>query len=149
MASLDSLAAFIKYQREKSNLTQEDLAAKAGVGIHLIRNIEQGKGAPILEKMDKILGLFGYQVGPVIQEEIDAYQIWFSYKGKAVEITLINKTKIVGFLAEEMRDHNNTIQAWRLIPFPDMLEWQKTQNDDLSKVILQDDIDTIELFQHG
>ena len=37
------LSAFVKEMRREHSLTQEDLAAKAGVGLRFVRDLEQGK----------------------------------------------------------------------------------------------------------
>ena len=39
----DSLPLFIKDMRKKFGLTQVDLAAKSGVGLRFVRELEQGK----------------------------------------------------------------------------------------------------------
>jgi len=53
---------FLKQQRKQSNLTQEDLAAKAGVGLRLVREIEQGKTSMRMDKVNQILALFGAEL---------------------------------------------------------------------------------------
>lgn len=62
---MDQLSEFIKTQRKKNNLTQEELAKKAGVGLRFVRDLEQGKSTLRLDKVDQILQLFGHKVGPV------------------------------------------------------------------------------------
>ncbi len=47
------------------NLTQVDLAEKAGVGLRFVREIEQGKETLRLDKVNQVLKLFGYKMGPV------------------------------------------------------------------------------------
>lgn len=59
------LSQFVKYRRRVNNLTQEDLAYKAGVGLRFIRDLEQGKASLRLDKVNQVLGLFGHEVGPV------------------------------------------------------------------------------------
>lgn len=46
-------------------LTQPELAAKAGVGLRFIRELEQGKDTLRLDKVNQVLQLFGYETGPV------------------------------------------------------------------------------------
>jgi len=53
---------FLKQLRKQSNLTQEDLAAKAGVGLRLVREIEQGKTSMRMDKVNQILALFGAEL---------------------------------------------------------------------------------------
>lgn len=62
---MNQLSEFIKTQRKKNNLTQEELAKKAGVGLRFVRDLEQGKSTLRLDKVDQILQLFGHKVGPV------------------------------------------------------------------------------------
>ncbi len=59
------LSQFIKAKRSASRLTQPDLAKKAGVGLRFIRELEQGKETLRLDKVNQVLGLFGYEVGAV------------------------------------------------------------------------------------
>jgi transcriptional regulator with XRE-family HTH domain len=51
-----------------------ELAEKAGVGLRFIRELEQGKDSLQLNKVNQVLFLFGYEVGPVkiIQEDESA-----------------------------------------------------------------------------
>ena len=57
-----NLSEFLKQRRKENNLTQEDLAAKAGVGLRLVREIEQGKTTMRMDKVNQILDLFGAQL---------------------------------------------------------------------------------------
>lgn len=59
------LSQFVKQKRRSANLTQEDLAYKAGVGLRFIRDLEQGKSTLRLDKINQVLLLFNHQVGPV------------------------------------------------------------------------------------
>ena len=60
-----SLPIFIKERRKLLNLTQQDLADKAGVGIRFIRDMEQGKITLRMDKVNQVLNLFGQELGPV------------------------------------------------------------------------------------
>ncbi len=55
-------STFLKQQRKQSNLTQEELASKAGVGLRLVREIEQGKTSMRMDKVNQILALFGAEL---------------------------------------------------------------------------------------
>ena len=59
------LSTFIKSKRKSANLTQVELAEKAGVGLRFIREIEQGKTTLRMDKVNQVLKLFGMQVGAV------------------------------------------------------------------------------------
>lgn len=60
-----TLPEFVKGKRKKLNLTQPELAKKAGVGLRFIRELEQGKTGLRVEKVNEVLKLFGYELGPV------------------------------------------------------------------------------------
>ena len=62
-----SLPIFIKERRKLLNLTQQDLADKAGVGIRFIRDMEQGKITLRMDKVNQVLNLFGHELGAVPQ----------------------------------------------------------------------------------
>ncbi len=63
------IASFIKERRKHLGLTQTDLAAKAGVGLRFVRDLEQGKPSLRLDKVNQVLDLFGSEVG-VIRKEV-------------------------------------------------------------------------------
>ena len=62
---LNPIASFVKEKRKKLNLTQIELAEKAGVGIRFIRELEQGKETLQLNKVNQVLKLFGQEAGPI------------------------------------------------------------------------------------
>jgi y4mF family transcriptional regulator len=59
------LSEFVKEKRNQVNLTQTELAEKAGVGLRFVRELEQGKETVRLDKVNQVLQLFGYQVGAI------------------------------------------------------------------------------------
>ena len=59
------LKDFIKENRRLANLTQPDMAEKAGVGLRFIREMEQGKETLRMDKVNQVLKLFGFKLGPV------------------------------------------------------------------------------------
>ncbi len=65
------LGEFVKQKRSFVKLTQPELAEKAGVGLRFIRDLEQGKETLRLDKVNQVLQLFGYQVGPVETNKIE------------------------------------------------------------------------------
>lgn len=58
------LSLFLKEKRRQTNLTQQELAEKAGVGLRFIREIEQGKTTLRLDKVNQVLRLFGHEMTP-------------------------------------------------------------------------------------
>ena len=62
------LIEFVKEKRALANLTQAELAEKAGVGLRFVRDLEQGKETLRLDKVNQLLQLFGYKMGPIMQK---------------------------------------------------------------------------------
>ncbi|MDT8394132.1 MAG: helix-turn-helix transcriptional regulator [Bacteroidales bacterium] len=62
------LANFVKEKRKSVQLTQPELAEKAGVGLRFLRELEQGKQSLRLDKVNQVLQLFGYEVGVVMKK---------------------------------------------------------------------------------
>ncbi len=60
-----TLSRFIKEKRKLANLTQPELADKAGVGLRFVRDLEQGKATLNMDKVNQVLKLFGHELGPV------------------------------------------------------------------------------------
>lgn len=63
-----NLKSFIKTKRSEAGLTQPELAEKAGVGLRFVREMEQGKETLRLDKVNQVLSLFGYEMGPLRSE---------------------------------------------------------------------------------
>ena len=68
---MDVIARFIKEQRKRNKLTQEDFALRAGLGLRFVRELEQGKPTVRLDKVNQALAMFGSQAvpGPIEQKE--------------------------------------------------------------------------------
>ena len=64
-----TLSKYVKAMRKKYNLTQVELSEKAGVGLRLVRELEQGKQTLRLDKVNQILNIFGSEVGVVPKTE--------------------------------------------------------------------------------
>ncbi len=59
------LNQLIKKKRKLLGLTQEELSFKSGVGLRFIRELERGKPTLKMDKVNQVLKLFGYELGPV------------------------------------------------------------------------------------
>lgn len=59
------LSKFIKEQRKQTGLTQEELSYKAGVGLRFIRELESDKPTVQMDKVNQVLMLFGFELGPI------------------------------------------------------------------------------------
>jgi y4mF family transcriptional regulator len=67
-----NLQEFLKQKRKSVNMTQVDLAEKAGVGLRFIRELEQGKTTLRLDKVNQVLDLFGHKMAPVSGKLIES-----------------------------------------------------------------------------
>ncbi|NTW51183.1 MAG: helix-turn-helix transcriptional regulator [Chlorobiaceae bacterium] len=65
---MNELSTFVRQRRKSLNMTQPELAEKAGTGLRFIRDLEQGKKTLRLDKVNQVLALFGHELGPVPQE---------------------------------------------------------------------------------
>ncbi len=65
---MDGLAEFVKNRRKKLKLTQEEFAERAGVALTVIRKIEQGKENLSVSKVNQVLKMFGFVLGPIKTE---------------------------------------------------------------------------------
>ena len=68
---MDVIARFIKEQRKRNKLTQEEFALRSGLGLRFVRELEQGKPTVRLDKVNQALAMFGCQAvpGPIEQKE--------------------------------------------------------------------------------
>lgn len=62
---MTQIAEQIKLRRKTYGLTQAELAARAGVGLRFVRDLEQGKISVRMDKVNQVLALFGEELGPV------------------------------------------------------------------------------------
>lgn len=60
-----SLNKFVRLKRKSLKMTQKEMSEKSGVGIRFIRELERGKETLKMDKVNQVLGLFGYELGPI------------------------------------------------------------------------------------
>lgn len=66
--NLTDLSQHLKLKRKQNNLTQPELALKAGVGLRFVRDLEQGKSTLRMDKVNDVLRLFGEELGVVVMD---------------------------------------------------------------------------------
>jgi len=66
---MTELAGLIKEKRRENGLSQLDLSLKSGLGLRLIREIEQGKTSMRMDKVNQLLALFGLELMPVAKKK--------------------------------------------------------------------------------
>ena len=68
-----TLSEFVKQKRRSAKLTQPELAEKAGVGLRFLRDLEQGKPTLRMDKVNKVLQMFGHELAPNETNAEDRY----------------------------------------------------------------------------
>ncbi len=59
------IAGKIRELRKKAKLSQIELAARVGVGLRFIRELERGKPTVRMDKVNLVLDFFGYHIEAV------------------------------------------------------------------------------------
>lgn len=55
---------YVKDERKKAGLTQEEFALRSGLGLRFIRELEQGKKTVRMDKVNQALAMFGMEAVP-------------------------------------------------------------------------------------
>ena len=58
MFNMSTIGDYIKKERKKAGLTQEDFAIRSGLGLRFVRELEQGKETVRLDKVNQALAMF-------------------------------------------------------------------------------------------
>ena len=61
---MNKIALFIKDNRKKAGLTQEEFAIRSGLGLRFIRELEQGKETVRMDKVNIALSMFDTEAVP-------------------------------------------------------------------------------------
>lgn len=142
MAYDNFISNFVKYNRNKLTMTQEELADKAGVGLRFIRELEQGKETLRMDKVNQVLQLFGFTLTPGPGRKKDPYEILLNHFNKNVSIFLKNKNIQNGFIIDDIKE-GNEIKAWKFVSNKDAIEYRKTKDAKLVEIIPHDDIENV------
>lgn len=68
---MNLIAQYIKKERKKAGLTQEEFALRSGLGLRFVRELEQGKETVRLDKVNQALRMFGMEAVPGEMENRD------------------------------------------------------------------------------
>ena len=66
---MNIIGKYIKEERKKAGLTQEEFALRSGLGLRFVRELEQGKETVRLDKVNQALTMFGMMAVPGKKEE--------------------------------------------------------------------------------
>ena len=61
---MSKIGKYIKEERKKIGLTQEEFAMRSGLGLRFVRELEQGKETVRLDKVNQALAMFGMEAVP-------------------------------------------------------------------------------------
>ena len=61
---MSTIGKYIKEQRKKAGLTQEEFAMRSGLGLRFVRDLEQGKETVRMDKVNQALSMFGMEAVP-------------------------------------------------------------------------------------
>lgn len=62
--NMSIIGDYIKEERKKAGLTQEEFALRSGLGLRFVRELEQGKDTVRLDKVNQALAMFGCEAVP-------------------------------------------------------------------------------------
>ena len=69
MLRMNTIGKYIKTERKKAGLTQEEFAMRSGLGLRFVRELEQGKETVRLDKVNQALAMFGMEAIPGKKED--------------------------------------------------------------------------------
>jgi len=61
---MNIIGEYIKTERKKAGLTQEEFALRSGLGLRFVRELEQGKETVRMDKVNQALSMFGMTAVP-------------------------------------------------------------------------------------
>lgn len=88
---MNEFSSLVKNIRKDRDITQQEAADLAGVGLRFIRDLEQGKASLRLDKVNQVLQHFGKKAGPVECRSLDALHpiaqryVWWKEPHEALE----------------------------------------------------------------
>lgn len=62
--AMNRIGIYIKTERKRAGLTQEEFALRSGLGLRFVRELEQGKETVRLDKVNQALAMFGMEAVP-------------------------------------------------------------------------------------
>ncbi len=61
---MNIIGDYVKKERKKIGLTQEEFAIRSGLGLRFVRELENGKETVRLDKVNQALAMFGMEAVP-------------------------------------------------------------------------------------
>ena len=66
---MNPIAEFVKTNRKKAGLTQQEFAMRSGLGLRFVRELEQGKETVRMDKVNVALNMFGMEASVARKEK--------------------------------------------------------------------------------
>jgi y4mF family transcriptional regulator len=126
----DAISSFLKYNRSKLGLKQEELAKRAGVGIRFLRELEQGKESLKMDKVNQVLRFFGYCLSPVAEKTPSPYSIQLNGTQKKIKLYL-GKNKWISGTLVGFQTKNGQVLRWKIVADEFLKEYKRTNHPSL------------------
>lgn len=69
--TVQELGRSVRFRRQQMGVSQESFAAKAGISLRKLSDIECGNGNPAFDTMDSIAAAFGIQIEELICADVE------------------------------------------------------------------------------
>ena len=133
------ISNFVRYNRNRFKLKQEELAEKTGVGLRFLRELEQGKKSLRMDKVEQVLHFFGHRISSLPEEIMDANAILLNGLQKKIKIDSgrdgIFSGIIIGF-----RIKNHQILHWLIVSEDKLKEYKTTKHPSNLTFVVHADI---------
>ena len=70
MIDMNKIGNYIKEERKKAGLTQEEFAMRSGLGLRFVRELEQGKETVRMDKVNQALAMFEKEAKKKYEKEL-------------------------------------------------------------------------------
>jgi y4mF family transcriptional regulator len=140
----DHISSFLKYNRVRLGLKQEELAKRAGVGIRFLRELEQGKESLKMDKVNQVLRFFGYSLSPVQGKMPSPYSMLLNGTQKKIKLYL-GKNKLITGTLVGFQTKNEQILRWKIVADEFLKEYKRTKHPGLVQFAEHTDIEKWEL----
>ncbi|RYY58932.1 MAG: transcriptional regulator [Chitinophagaceae bacterium] len=143
MHHTNNIAAFVKFMRNKNNMTQPELANKAGVGLRFVRDLEQGKESLRLDKVNQVLAMFGYRVSAETSRSKNQWDVIMNQMNHQVKLELKDRTVLEGVILDYKMEEQR-VRYWVFLPDSNAAKYRRTKDETLLVKVNSEDVLEIE-----
>jgi y4mF family transcriptional regulator len=124
---MEPLSAVVKQKRKSHGMTQQDLSQKSGLGLRLIREIEQGKKSMRMDKVNQLLALFGMELTPVATTMRTNIELDDVLVEQALKLSNIKTKKDV--IQEALKNYVAWMKKKQLLDLKGKVKWEGNLKD--------------------